>query len=386
MASWRPAPALALLLAYFVLIGVIIGGEGVLWAEIVATLRLSDATFGMTQLASPLLSVIVLLQAGALTTGLGKKRMAAVGLVALGAALLLTAAAGGLWAFAGALAVAGLGFGLVETAMNSATLDWEHATRRSVMNAMHAGFSGGAVVGAFGAGMLLDAGWRYPGVLALLAACCAAALLATLPVRYPPPEPPADGAGSPLAALRLLAGSRAIILLAALALMGIVGESIAITWSVIYLRSLGAPALIGGAAFALFNGAMFIGRLANAPLVARYGARLSLFVSGGLLVASGVLLLVPPGVPLAVAALALAGLGVAGVIPTALSAAARLAPGNAGAVTGALMSAAYLGFIICPPLIGWIAELISLRAALVLIGASGVAIIALVGGLHRAER
>ena len=132
---------------------------------------------------------------------------------------------------------------------------------------------------------------------------------------------------------------------------------------------------------------MFVGRLLNAPLVARWGPRVSLVVSGALLVIAGGLLLLPqPQLWIAIVAFALCGVGVAGVIPTVLSAAARVAPGQSGAITGAIMATAYLCFIIIPPLIGAIAVRYGLQLALISIGASGLALLVLVGRVapHRA--
>jgi MFS family permease len=150
-------------------------------------------------------------------------------------------------------------------------------------------------------------------------------------------------------------------------------------WSVIYLSELGAGAVAGGAAFALANAVMLAGRVLNAPLVARYGARASLLLSGaGLLLAAGLLLL--PGVPLAVTGFALTGLAVAGMVPTTLSAAGRLAPGHSGAVSGGLMAAVYLAFTVTPPLVGWLAERASLQAALLVVGLSGAGILGLTLG------
>ena len=45
------------------------------------------------------------------------------------------------------------------------------------------------------------------------------------------------------------------------------------------------------------------------------------------------------------------------------------------ALTGGIMAAAYSGFIICPPLTGWIADQLSLQAALITVGCSGLAMI-----------
>ena len=159
-------------------------------------------------------------------------------------------------------------------------------------------------------------------------------------------------------------------------------------WSVIYLAELGAGSLLGGAAFALANAAMLAGRLVNARVVARLGTATSLHLSGaGLILASAILFLPglpwlpgddPTGrVPLAVAGFGLLGLAVAGVVPTALTAGARLVPGNSGAVAGALMTAVYLAFVVAPPLVGWLAEASSLRAALLVVALSGVGILAL---------
>ena len=372
---WRLRVVLALLAGYFGLFGVIIGAQGVLWAELVRALQLSKSVFGGVQLVSPLLSVVLLLAGGRLVGWVGKKSLALISLALLAASNLALAGAGGLLGLAGALLLAGVGNALLEMSMNGATLDWEQATDRSVMNLMHAGFSGGAVLGALGAGMLLGLRWQYSQVLFVLVLLCGLMLLATLPVRYPPSDSAGAAAGGPRATLRLLFGQRALIVLAVICVLGIVGESFSNLWSVIYLHELGATAIVGGAAFALFNAAMFAGRLGNSWLVARHSARISLLVSGAGMVLSALLLLEPGSVPLAIGAFMLLGVAVAGVVPTVLSAGARLAPGNTAALTGGIMAAAYSGFIVCTPLTGWIADRFSLQAALITVGLSGIVVL-----------
>jgi MFS family permease len=373
---WRPRATLALLLSYFVLFGTIIGAQGVLWAEILRALALSKTVFGAVQLIAPLVSVGLLLASGHLDRWLGKKRLALIALALLAVAQLTLARAANLTPLIIAMLLTGAGNALLEAAMNSATLDWERATQRGVMNTMHAGFSAGAVVGAFGAGVLLAFGWSYGQVLLLLMLLAGLNFVATLPAVYPPAGRDAvdTPAGSSIS-IRILLGRRALIVLAVLCLLGIVGESIANLWSVIYLRELGAEAFLGGSAFALFNCAMLAGRLMNSPLVNRRGARVSLLVSGAGIALSGLLLLLPGGVPLAVLAFILLGLAVAGVVPTVLSAAAPHAPGHSGAITGAIMAIAYSGFIVIPPLTGWLADLFSLQVALVSVSLSGLGIL-----------
>lgn len=387
----------ALLFSDFLLLGLTVGAQGVLWAELLARLQLSKGAFGSAQLVTPVVAITLLLLGGALSSWAGAKRLAIASLLLMGAGSLALAGSTNLWTLVGALAVLGGGFGLFETAMNGAALDWEHATARHVLNTLHAGYSAGAVAGAIGAGVLVGMGWPPAWVLTLVGGLCAAGAAATLPVRYPqairpPPGSPPGGPGT-VGALTLFRRNGALATLALVCMLGSVGESVANIWSVIYLHEQGAGALLGGATFALTNAAMLVGRLGNAPLVRRFGTRASLRSSGaGLVLATALLLLpaaLPPGisgglpgaVPLAVGAFALLGLAVAGVVPTTLSAGARLAPGNNAAVAGGMLAAVYVSFAVCPPLIGWLADLVSLPVALLVVGLSGLAILVVVAGI-----
>jgi MFS family permease len=355
----------------------------VLWAELIGQLHISVGAFGSAQLVSPLISVALLLLGGQLAAWAGKQRLAGASLLLLGGAALALAGSTSLWGFIAALVLLGAGNGLFELSMNGAALDWEQATGRGALNLLQASYSAAAVAGALGTGALLSVGWSASQVLVLIALLSDLMVVATLLLRFPPVDARAADTATPGATIGLLFSQRALLALALICMLGAVGESVANLWSVIYLHDLGADSMIGGTTFALLSGAMFVGRLANAPLVDRLGARASLRISGvGLLLAT-VLLLIPGGVPLAIAAFMLLGLAVAGVVPTVLTAAARLAPGNSGAIAGAMLAAVYLSFMITPPLIGWLAEFLSLQAALVTLGLSGLGMLALARGLDR---
>ncbi|MCW5848964.1 MAG: MFS transporter [Anaerolineae bacterium] len=395
--AWRPGLALAMLAANFALLGMTIGTQGVVWAEAMHRLALTSGIFGTAQLVAPLVSISLLLLGGRLAARVGTRRLAVASLIGLGLGSLALGWSASLAGLIGALVLVGIGNGLFEIGMNGAALDWEHAQRRHVLNGLHAGYSAGAVVGGVAAGALLGLGWTYPQVLTLVAGVAGLLALVTLPIRFPPtetvppiiPSPPSgssrvqgdeggtqsDNLGS---TVRLLFSRRVLIALALIALLGSVGESVANLWSVILLRERGADAVLGGATFALLNGAMMLGRLFNAPLVARWGARASLTVSGLGLVLTTALLLAPGGLWLAVLGFILLGVAVAGVVPTVLTAGARLAPGQSGALAGAMLAAVYASFVVAPPLIGWLAELFSLQAALVTLGVAGFCVLALV--------
>jgi hypothetical protein len=143
--------------------------------------------------------------------------------------------------------VAGAGSGLLEAVMNAATLDWELATGRAVMNVMHAGFSGGAVLGVLGAGALLALGWGYGQVLGPLALLCGLVLTSTLLVGYTPAQPGSPGSAGPGVPLHQLFRRRGLAVLGLVCLLGIAVESVANNWLVLYLGELDAAvARLGG--------------------------------------------------------------------------------------------------------------------------------------------
>ena len=383
--NWHAGIVFVLLLSYFGVLGLLMGGQGVLWAEILTALSLSKGTFGTAQLVPSLMSVALLLIGGTLSAWAGKKRLILMALLLLVGANLGLAVAGGLWSFMGALALSGAGVALLDLAMNGATLDWEQATGRSMMNVMHAGFSAGAMLGAALSGALLRLGWSYSMVLGLLAGACVLLAVLSLPVRYPPADA-AEGQSHDLGStIRLVFSHRVLLVLALLCLLSIVGESVANLWTVIYIRDeLQGGAFVAGLAFAAFNGTMLAGRLLNATIVARFNNRVSLVISSIAMILAG-LLLVPPFVLAAIAAFAMLGLAVAGVIPTAISAAAKRSPGNSGAVAGGMMAFSYLGFVIVPPSTGWLAQLTSLHIALLIVGVCGVVMLWLVRNIGDAR-
>ena len=369
---WSPKRALAVLLLGFALLGLTIGVQAVLWAELMPTFGVSPGVFGSAQLISPLISIVLLVLGGQLSSQFGKKRMGLASMAMLGAAALVLSARAGLPGLVLALALLGVANGLFETSMNGAALDWENATGRRVLNVLHATFSLGAVVGSVGAGWLLASGVSATRVLWLVAALSLLVFAGMLPVRFAPANDARSSSGL-ATTLRLVFGRRALMVLAVICTLGAVGESVANVWSVVYLYQRGGGALLGGATFALLSGAMLVGRLGNAWFIERFGDKASLRASGIGLMLAAILLVIPGGLGVAIGGFAVLGLSVAGIVPTVLGAAARIAPAQTGVVAGGMLAAVYVSFVISPPLIGWVAEFGSLQVALAILGISGAA-------------
>lgn len=367
---WRPAPLRWLLLGQYILVGLVLGFQGVLWNDVKRALALSEGVFGTAMLITPLVGFSVLFFGGQSLSRFSKRGVSMAGLITVLIALLTLALAPNLAVFLVARALSGLGFGLWDSAANNAGLDWEDATGRRVMGLLFAAFSGGTVLGALVAGALLSVGLSYSQTILTFLPWFVLTIIVTRFVAYAPERYVSGEAvelvrGTPLR-------NRQFLVLAAISLAGVSGEAVADLWSVIYVRALGADALIGSAAFALFNAAMIAGRLANSVLIERLGIRRA-FEAATICVALAAALLVFGSVFGSVAAFGLLGLGVAGVVPTVLSATRQVLPTSSSAATSSIIATTYLGFVVAPPIVGWIADLLGLQIALLVVLAAIVA-------------
>jgi MFS family permease len=237
------------------------------------------------------------------------------------------------------------------------------------------------VLGALGGGLLVQAGLSYRAALLLLAPLLLLLAAATAACRYPPERQALAPSGGvvPLAILR----NRGFLVLATISLLGVAAESIVDLWAIIYLREQGAGALAGSFAFALFSGAMVGGRFANAAMLARWGTSATLRSAAAGIALAALLLAIGGAVP-SVAGFALLALAVAGVLPTVMSATREHFAGESEAAVNGIVSTTYLGFVIAPPAVGWLAELCGLLPAMVFFLAIVVAsLLALVGHVAR---
>lgn len=196
-----------------------------------------------------------------------------------------------------------------------------------------------------------------------------------------PTRPAAPAAGGGL--LRLLAGYRAVVLLALIGLCSFVGEGAVADWSGVHLReTLDSSPGVAGLGFAGMSVAMAAGRFAGDRVVERFGPVAVLRV-GALIGALGMTLaLATPWPAVSVLGFTLFGVGVAPVAPVTFSAAGNTPGVPAAWAISRVTGIAYIGLLAGPPMIGFIAHHTSLTTALA-IPAVLVAIIALTAGAVR---
>jgi MFS family permease len=148
-----------------------------------------------------------------------------------------------------------------------------------------------------------------------------------------------------------------------MALFSMVPEGAVLDWAAIYLsKELGAGVFASGLGFAFFAGTMAIMRFAGDTVRNRYGAVKTLRVSaalGALGLAMGGL---SPTAPLAILGFAVAGLGVANMVPILFSAAGNRPGLPAGVGISTVTMVGYTGILVAPASIGFVAEHIGYRA------------------------
>src|SRR2546430_2734294 len=91
------------ILGQFVVFGLMMGGQGVIWADVQSALRIGDGIFGTAQLASPTVAIILLILGGALCARLGNRVLAIASMTLLAASQIALARMQSLGAFVVAL-------------------------------------------------------------------------------------------------------------------------------------------------------------------------------------------------------------------------------------------------------------------------------------------
>jgi hypothetical protein len=262
----------------------------------------------------------------------------------------------------------------LDVAMNAQAALVEQRYARPIMSSFHGLWSVGGLAGAALGGLIATQAVAVR--THLLGVAVVATLLALVATRWLVDDNQHHDAGPSFAL-----PPRALLLLGFIAFGVLLCEGAVADWGAVYLReSLHSTPAIAATGYAIFSLLMAAGRLTGDGLALRLGPAL-VVRGGGALVALGIVLAVGSGVPaLAIVGFGLVGAGLACSFPLILSAAART-PGMA-ASTGiaAMATAGYTGFLVGPPLIGTLAEAVTLRGALGLLGIVGL-LVAVLGGV-----
>ncbi len=245
-----------------------------------------------------------------------------LGTMTISAALALESVAPALWVMALGVAVFGLGFGMIDTALNVYAAG--HFSARNI-TWMHAGYGLGATAGPLIVTVLLTGGlnWRVSlgfmaGVIALVGVLLAfthrswdrPALSSAATPPLPDTSPSAGAVG------QTARWSRALV--AGVAFMAVEDgiESGAGVWGYVFLTAgRGLPQTAAGIAVSAYWAMMFAGRMLLGPLADRLGSSRVLAGAVTAVPLGALLTALPAPAPVAVAGMMLLGLATAPVFP-----------------------------------------------------------------------
>jgi fucose permease len=324
-------------------------------------LDLSDATLGLALFGAAFGTLAGGRLGGFLAARFGPRRVVRLGIPLFASLLVCTALAGSLAVLAGVLFVYGVVAAAVDVSMNAEGVVVERAYARPLMSGFHGmwsvGLLAGAVVaiGAAALGVRPTAHFTFVAVSVVVAS---ARLLAGLPRRTVTPT--AHDA-------RPDRWSVAVVVLGLIAFCSFFAEGAAADWSAVFLHDRAdAGAALAAAAFASFCLAMAAARLAGDALAARFGP-VRLARAGSLVAAAGLgLALLVPVPVVGLVGFALLGIGLGPVVPTVISAAGGARLGSTEEVVSRVFTIGYSGSVVGPAVIGFTADHLGLRRALII--------------------
>ena len=164
-----------------------------------------------------------------------------------------------------------------------------------------------------------------------------------------------------------------IITLGFIAFACMICEGTMFDWTGIYFEKVvKAPKELTRMGYIAFMCSMAGGRFVSDTFVTRYGIKRILQASGIIIVVGMLLAVFFPGLVFATAGFLLVGIGTSSVVPLVYSLAGRSKKIPASIALASVSSIGFLGFLLGPPVIGFIAEASSLRISFAFIAVLGL--------------
>lgn len=338
--------------------------------DLKSALQLSDAQLGSILLALPLGQLLTMPVSGRLTTIFGSKRMLTIGAPLYAFALTNLALANTGWQLALFLFMFGITGNLCNIALNTQGVAGETYYGKPIMTSFHGAWSVGGFSGAL-VGLLMTSLHLSPYVHFCIIAGIAFVHIA-INYRYLLEAKKPSQTEKP----KLFTKPQGVLVQ-----LGIIGfcsmatEGAMFDWSGVYFKEIvKAPHALIILGYTSFMIMMATGRFLGDKVIAAYGRKRLLQISGVIISTGMFLSVVFPYLVPATLGFMMVGVGVSGIVPMVYSIAGnntKVAPGIALAMVSGV---SYFGFLMGPPLIGYISALSSLRYSYAVIGCFGLCI------------
>jgi MFS family permease len=331
--------------------------------------NLSESELGSLLLGLPLGSLVALPLAGWAVHRFGSKIVIIISAVCYLTSLSLIGFSNSVWALLPVVVVFGMLGNMMNISLNTQALALEDSYGRSILASFHglwslAGFTG-AGIGAVMIYLEMIPKHHFLIVSGLVL------LMLLFSQSYLIKEKSHGGGGG----LVLRKPDDLLLRIGGIAFLGMLAEGCMFDWSGVYFKKVVqiAPGLVA-LGYVSFMGAMATGRFLSDRMNNRFGRILILRFSGILIFLGLLLSVLFPTPVLATIGFLLVGFGVAAIIPVSYSIAGRSKLYSPGVALALVSTISFFGFLLGPPMIGFIADLLSLKASFVLVGIAGLGI------------
>jgi MFS family permease len=337
--------------------------------DIKTKLHLSEAELGTVLLALPIGQLITMPISGRLVTKYGSRTILSFAILLYAIELTNIGWASQMWQLALALFVFGIVGNMSNISVNTQGVLAEKIYGRPIMTSFHgvwsiAGFSG-AMVGLLMMNLKLTPHQHFFIVAALVFITVLIARKYLIP-----------GTSAPAEKKKFFSKpDKVLVQLGIIAFCSMSAEGAMFDWSGVYFKEVvAAPHSLIIMGYATFMIMMATGRFFGDRIIARIGRKRMLQISGILVLTGLMISVIFPHLITATLGFLIVGLGVSSVIPAVYSAAARSSKIAPGMALAGVSSIGFLGFLLGPPLIGYIAQLASLRFSFAVVALFGLCI------------
>jgi len=330
--------------------------------DIQVRLGAGPAELALALLGLPIGTLLTLPFAGPIVARIGARAAIRIGFLVFLAVVMLPAFSVHIAMLFGALLLTGMAMSVLELGLNIEADEIERSSGRSIMSTCHGCWSLGMTAGSLiGVGL---AAFGLPPQVSVALVALVVLVPAQLAARALPAGPRHEAISASKPAGIFMPGPL-LLGICVFVLGTTIVEGAAADWSAIYLKqAFAADAAGAGIGYAAFAAMVTVGRLAGDRLKRRFGAvpvARSCVATALLGVA---LVVLSPAYGPALLGFALAGLGVSVCFPLGVTAAAGIGGRLPAANVAMLSLIALCGFLLGPPVIGFIAEHGGLRLGL----------------------
>jgi MFS family permease len=359
---------------FFFIQGVVFGSWASRIPDLKDKLHLGEGALGTILFMLPMGQLTMMPFSGRIVTRYGSRNVLRVALMGYSFILLLIGQVHESWQLALCLYLFGVIGNMCNISVNTQGVNAESIHHRPIFTTFHGlwslgGFTG-ALIGWVMIGQGIDPAIHFP---------CITLFVWVNDFIFQRYLIPRQAVSSVIPKYRFRLPQGQLLLLGLIAFCCMSVEGCMFDWTGVYFRQVvGADERFVSAGYAAFMITMSAGRFMGDGLSSRWGRKRWAMISGGLITTGiGLTVLMPALLP-AVIGCMLTGIGVSSIIPLMYSTAGK-DPGIAsGIAIASVAGIGYLGFLLGPPIIGYIAEAVGLRYSFALMGMGGLAILWLV--------